>query len=234
MKQLTFNNKKSYDDLGIILESYTINPPSKKKIKESVPFMNGSYDFSTVGSNGEIVYTERDIQVNFNLHARSKSELYNKYSEALEWALGVGQASLIFEDSPDVYWLAEVEEAPSFEEVLSRNGKLQIRFVAEPFKIGTEVEGDKIWDTFNFETDYLQETEFEVNGILVTTIYNPGRTVVPQVNTSVPMSITANGYTLTTISGSNKDYRFKFKNGANTVTINGSGTVKIFFRKELL
>ena len=31
---------------------------AKKKIKETVPFMNGYYDFSTIGSNGEIMYEE--------------------------------------------------------------------------------------------------------------------------------------------------------------------------------
>lgn len=234
MKQITFNNRKSYDDFGFTIESYSIQPPSKKKIKEAVPFMNGSYDFSTVGSSGEIVYTERDISLVLNLHGKSRAHLLQKYSEALEWLIGTGKSPLIISDIPDVFFSAEVENAPSFETVLKRNGKLGIVFVADPFKSGNEYEGDKLWDTFNFETDYLQDTVFTVGGSRTATIYNPGRTVIPVINCSAAMTVKANGYTLNCSKGDNRDYRLKLLNGANTVTINGTGTVKINFRKELL
>jgi hypothetical protein len=44
---ITYNNKHSFNDLGLtVLNTRGIETPSKIKITETVPFMNGSYDFS--------------------------------------------------------------------------------------------------------------------------------------------------------------------------------------------
>jgi predicted phage tail component-like protein len=235
MSQVIFNSKKSLTDLDIQLESFSIQPPSKKKIKVPVPFMNSSYDFSTVGSSGEIVYTDRIIKTRFNLRRKNRGTLYNKYSEVLAWLLDVGQRQLIFTDMPDCYYLAEVENAPSFEEIAKRAGIMEIEFIAVPFKYGVSVEGsEQLWDTFNFETGYLQETMFEVLGTKSVTIYNPGREVVPIINCNSNMICLINSYSVGFVAGDNKDYNFKLANGANTVVITGIGTIKFIFRKELL
>lgn len=232
--QVMFNGKKSYDDFQLGFESVNIQPPSKKKIKESVPFMNGSYDFSTVGSNGEIVYGERVIKVRFNLFEKNRGALYVKYSQVLEWLLGAGQAELIFTDMPDTYFLAEVEEAPDFEEVVKRLGKLEVTFIAEPFRYGVNYEGSDIWDTFNFETDYVQNTEFDITDSATVTIYNPGRPVIPTINVNAAMFVTLNNYTVALQQGDNVDRNFMLLPGANTIDIIGTGHIKFIFRKVLL
>jgi predicted phage tail component-like protein len=235
MIQIIFNGKKNFTDLNIGLESFNIQPPSKNKIKISVPFMNGNYDFSTVGSNGGITYTDRIIKVKFNLKALNRGYLYNKYSEVLQWLIGTGQQQLIFTDMPDCYYLAEVENAPSFDEVIRRAGIMEVEFIAKPFKYGVSIEGtEQLWDTFNFEVDYLQETEFDVVETKTITIYNPGREIIPTVNCSSSMTCLLNGYTANFILGDNKDYSFRLANGANSILITGTGTIKFIFRKELL
>jgi predicted phage tail component-like protein len=235
MIQVIFNGKKSYNDLKIETEFVDIQPPSKKKIKDSVPFMHGSYDFSTVGSSGEQVYNERIIRAKFNItKSTSRATLYNKYSEVLEWLLEAGKSQLIFTDMPDCFYFAEVENAPSFEEVLRKYGRMEVEFIAEPFKYGVDYEGEKLWDTFNFETDYLQDTEFDVVGSKTVTIYNPGRVVVPTINVNSTMAATLNGYTTNLTSGNNKDWKFKLQTGINNITINGTGHIKFIFRKEML
>lgn len=234
MIQVIFNNKKSWDDFQLGLESFSIQPPSKKKIKEAVPFMNGSYDFSTVGSNGEIVYSERTIKTNFYIAEKNRSLLYIKYSEVMEWLLGSGQSELIFTDMPDTYFLAEVENAPSFEELIRRLGHLDVEFVAEPFRYGVDYEGVKLWDSFNFETDYLQDTEFDVASSATATIYNPGRPVIPIINVNAAMFVTLNNYTVSFQQGDNIDRNFILLPGANVIDINGTGHIKFLFRKVLL
>lgn len=230
-----FNGKKSYDDFQLGLESISIQPPSKKKIKESVPFMNGSYDFSTIGSSGEPVYSERSIKVKFNLFEKNRNFLYIKYSNVLEWLLDAGQAQLIFTDMPNYYYLAEVENAPSFEEVISRLGIMEIEFVAEPFKYGIDYEGDgKLWDTFCFDTDALQDSIFNVNGSITRTIINTGRVIIPQVIVSSNMSCTTNGYTANFTTIKDTDYKFKLQPGENNITISGTGNIEFRFRKEVL
>lgn len=236
MIQVIFNGKKSYTDLHIIVESFSIGAPSKKKIKEPVPFMNGDgYDFSTVGSNGEMVYSSRPIKIRFNLEEKNRSDLWDKYSEALEWLLGTGQQQLIFTDMADCYYLAEVENAPSFNTVVKKAGIMEVDFIADPFKYGVSVEGsEQMWDTFNFNTDYMQDTEFDIIGSKTVQIYNPGRKVSPAVNCNANFSVTANGYTANFIKGDNNDWLFYLISGMNTIQITGTGHIAFNFRKEML
>lgn len=234
MTQVIFNDKYNWDDMGIKIESISLQPPSKKKIKATVPFMHSSYDFSTVGSNGEIVFTERLINIRFLFIERNLYALYSKYSQILEWLLGVGQSQLVFTDVIDTYYLAEAEEAPSFEEVVSKIGRMDVKFIAEPFRYGVNLEGSDIWDTFNFETDYAQITEFDVTDSKTVTLYNPGRPVSPTINVDAPMVAMVNNYTISLQQGDNVDRNFILQPGANIVDIIGTGHIEFLFRKVLL
>lgn len=229
----SFNDKNSYDDYGLIMESKVIQPPSKKKIKVSIPFMNSSYDFSTVGSNGEITYEQRSITVVLLLPTSSKEQLHILYSNILEWLQDVGQSQLIFGDIIDYYFLGEIEAASTFEEI-TIFGKLTITFVAEPFKTGINLEGSDIWDTFNFETDVLQDVEFDVIGSKQVNIINVGRLVCPTINVNAAMSLIFNSKTYNLVVGDNKIYSLKLLNGDNNIAINGTGHINFIFRKVIL
>ena len=56
---ITLNNKHSYNDFGLRIISRDIDSPAKKKIKASVPFINGDYDFSLI--YGDQVYENRTL-----------------------------------------------------------------------------------------------------------------------------------------------------------------------------
>lgn len=230
---ITFNGKKESEIDGVIVIDRVISTPSKKKIKVSVPFMNSSYDFSTVGSNGEITYNQRDINITFAIKAISKDHLQVKYSKVMEWLQDTGQQQLIFDDIPDYYFLAEVETSSSLDEVLNF-GRLEVKFVAEPFKTGVNLEGSDIWDTFNFEEDIVQDVEFDVVGTKVVNIYNPGRPVMPVMDANSVMSIEFNLKTYNLGIGYNKAYDLKLQNSYNTITINGTGNIKFLFRKQVI
>lgn len=231
MRGFKFNGKHSYSDYKVLLEKRTIFSPAKKKIKIDVPYMNGSYDFSTVATNGEIILDERKIEIQIGFKARSKEHLQVLYSNVLEWLLDTGRQQLIFDDMKDYYFIAEVEGSSDFEEVL-RIGKMKITFISQPLKIGVDYAGNNIWDTFNFEEDYLQDNEFDVTGTLTITLYNSSRAVSPIINTNVNMSMEYNSKTYNLVSGDNKFYDFKLANGANSIIINGNGHIKFLFRKE--
>jgi predicted phage tail component-like protein len=231
---LIFNNKKSFDDFKLFLENFNISAPSKKKIKESVPFMNGSYDFSTVGSNGETVYEERTIKVRFNLKEKDRNGLYNRYSSVLEWLMGSGQSKIIFTDMPGYYFLGEVESAPDFEEVVRRRGILEVEFVCDPYKYGIGNYGDLLWNDVDFYApDYIQQTSFTVSGAKTVNIGIPGsHTIVPKVVCNSNMICTVNGYTTTFTSNKSLDWQFKLKPGLNNIQISGTGSIDFQFQKE--
>ncbi len=232
-KGFKFNNKHSYSDYKLLLEKKTILPPAKKKIKIDIPFMNGSYDFSTVATNGEAVFEERKIEVLFGFKASSKEQLYIIYSKISAWLFDTGRQQLIFDDIPDYYFIAEVEGVSDFEETL-RIGKMKVVFIAQPFKIGINLEGSDIWDTFNFEEDVVQDTEFNVTESPTINIINVGRPITPIINVNASMSLIFNSKTYNLAIGDNKFYDLKLANGDNNITINGTGTIKFIFRKEVL
>lgn len=236
LSNLTFNNKNSYSDFNITIEKVSIQSPSKKKIKDSVPYRNGSYDFSTVGSNGEIIYNERELKINFNLKCKNKLELYSKYTSTLEWLLGSPKSKLTFNFIPGYYFLGEVENSPTFEEVLQRAGRLEVIFVCDPFKYGTELAGELLWDNIDFNLpDYIQETNFDAVGNKTVTLYVSGsHSIVPKVVTNSSMSCTLNNYTAVFDSNKNTDYQFKLLPGENVITINGTGNIDFQFRKKVL
>ena len=233
LRGFKFNGKHNYKDLGVIMHSRSIQPPPKKKIKESVPFMNGSYDFSTVGSNGEIVYGEREITVVLGLPSTSKEQLQILYSKILEWISDSGQCQLIFDDVIDYYYMAEVENASSFEEAVTF-GRLSITFVAEPFKTSVNYISDDIWDTFNFEEDISQNVEFDVTNSISVMIYNVGRGIVPTVSCSSAMTVTLLGLTYNLVEGNNTLYALSLSHGENRMTVTGNGHIKFLFRKKVL
>lgn len=233
MRGLTYNGKHNYKDFSLIMESKKIQPPAKKKIKQEVPFMNGTYDFSTVATNGEPIYGERQIEVMMVLPTRSKEKLHILYSQVLEWLVDTGRQQLIFDDICDYYFEAEVEGISNFEEII-RIGRLKIAFTAQPFKTGVNLEGTDIWDTFNFEVDISQDTEFNINGSKIVNIINVGRAISPIINVSSNMSITYNNKSYSLAKGDNKLYGLKLQSGDNSIVVNGTGDIKFIFRKEVL
>ena len=232
LRGMTFNGKHN-NSFNIVMESKSIQSPSKKKVKDSVPFMNGSYDFSTIATNGEIAYSEREITVTFGLPEETKEKLQVLYSNVLEWLVDVGKQKLIFDDIKDYYFMAEVEESTSFEQTMEF-GKLEVKFVAEPFKYSIDYVGVNIWDTFNFEQDYLQDVAYDISGSRVITIYNPGRTVRPVINCTAAMTLIQNGKSYSLSVGDNKPYGYYMNTLSNTMTINGTGRITFTFRKESL
>lgn len=235
MNEIIFNGQKCYTDFKTILNYFKPQPPEPKIIKSSVPFMNGKYDFSTIGTNGELVYDERKISCSLQFVGTTRGELYVKYSQVLSWLLDSGKQQLIYTAEPDYYYLAKVETAPSWDLFLT-SGIFVFDFIADPFKYSTDLEGGEniLWDTFNFETDVLQPSIFTIVGGQTITWINTGRIVTPILNVSSNMTVVINGVSFNLTTGDNINYRFKFIPGNNTIVVTGTGTLTIKVRKEVL
>lgn len=236
MNEIIFNGKSNYKDLNTILNYFKPQPPAPKIIKDSVIGMNSYYDFSTVASNGEIVYDDRKINCSITYaECSSRSVLMKKYTEILEWLLS-GKHDLIYTGESDMKYIAQIEEAPSFDIFAVSGGTLQVTFIAEPYKKGIDFYGNLLWDDIDFELpDYIQDTKFQVSGTKTITLYNPGsHGVTPIVLCDSNMTCTLNGYTTTFTVGNSVDYSFKLQNGANIINIRGNGYIEFNFRKEVL
>lgn len=225
------DNKHSFRDYGLTIASRSIGIPKKNKIKETVPYMNGSYDFSNI--YGEQTYSDRVIEYRFNIVGSNKINMNMLKINVLDWLFSGPKTQLYDDTFPDLYFMAECEEA-NFDEN-NIDGQLTAKFVAYPFKLSNKNEGDDIWDTFNFELDMVQDTHFTVNGYSSVKITNLGAVgIVPSVKCSSNFEVIKGNTTYLFGSGVTKDWRFKLDKGINTFIIKGTGTIEFIFRKEVL
>lgn len=225
------NNKHSFDDFGLTIKSKKIGNPKKNKIKEEVPFMNGSYDFSLL--YGEQTYSERQLEYTFNLNERNKIAMNIKKMQVLEWLNDRGKQPLYDDTIPGFYFLAEVEDDDFSEE--GSNGEITVTFNAYPYKISSRNDGHDIWDDFNFELDMVQDTIFEVNGTKDIILYNNGAIGInPTVICSNDIEVTKGNSIYKFKPGEAKAWAFKLDKGLNTLTIKGTGTIEFKWCKEVL
>ena len=233
MYGITYNNKHSFNDLGLtVLNTRVIETPSKIKITETIPFSNITYDFSNLyGGN---CYTERQLEYEFLIKARNSTELEFKRMEVDQWLLSSNSKTPLIDDNlPGYYYNAECIST-EFEDI-NNIGKLKAVFTAYPFKISSEYEGNNLWDSFNFELDVLQDTKFTVNGTSSVSIYNSSVIdIEPEIIASNGFEITLDNKKYTVEAGVSKDYRFKLKSGINNLTLKGNGIIEFRFRKEVL
>lgn len=232
MNEIIFNGKSSYKDLGVILTYFKPQPPEPKVIKQDVPFINGSYDFSKL--YGEIFYNERVINCKLQFKVRDERILYGKYSEVIEWLLGSSNSKLIYTGEPYMYYIASVTKAPTWDNFL-KIGSLDIEFTAYPFKFGKYDEGNIPWDNFNFELDYMQETKFDVSESKSISIINSSsKKITPTVICSSEFDVIKDSTTYKFNAGTTKDWRFILDKGKNNLILNGTGNIEFVFRKEVL
>lgn len=232
---ITLNNLHSYKDFGLIITDRDITTPSKIKIKKSVPFLNGYYDFSDI--NGSECYDERTLKYTCLLKCNNIRQFEYKYMNILKWVTQGKKKPLRDDFLKGYYFLAECEgnvECKRFDSN-KKYGYITITFTAYPFKIGESYEGNNLWDDFNFELDVLQDTNFNISGSNNVSIYNNSSTnITPTVICSNNMEVIKNSVTYKFNTGTSKDYRFELFVGENDMVIKGNGSIEFKFRKEVL
>lgn len=225
------NNKHSFRDFGLTIATKNISTPKKIKIKEEVPFMSGTYDFSMI--YGEQTYEERDLVYTFNLITDSKVLLNIKVAEVAEWLLNGGPTELYDDVMVGYHFNAECIDF-SFDEKRI-DGQITAKFKAYPFKIHSNYEGRDIWDEFNFELDMAQDTGFDVAGSKKVNVVNQGSVkVIPQVICTAPFDVIKNNITYKFVAGTTTDFRFELDKGDNNLELIGNGNIKFNFRREIL
>lgn len=229
---ITFNNRYSCD-LGIEVMERKNNTPSKIKITETVPFLNGSYDFSSL--YGSQCYEERELEYTFLIVDSERESLQLRKIDIENWLNNTnGKVELIDDSIKNFYYLAECIDI-DWDESL-RHSEFTVKFKAYPFKISTKLEGNEmLWDEFCFYTDILQETRFEIEGKRNIIISNASAIEIqPSIYVSGNININHRGKVYMLTTGTYDDYTFMLAIGDNAMEVNGKGTIEFKFRKEVL
>lgn len=232
MNGVTFGDKHSYRDWGLILKSRpVISPPSPKTLYIDIPGSDGVLDL-TESLTGDVKFENRTITCEFNV-IDNRKRWSNIYSEILDYLHGQRMKIMLDED-PTYYYVGrcQVNEWKS-DKVTSL---ITIEGNVEPYKL--EVCGsldDWEWDSFNFETGIIRQwKDLTVEDSLTITVVGTRKTVVPsfivQSNDGSGMTVTFDGRTYNLSDGVNRVVNINIKQETQTLVFTGNGTVSIDYR----
>ena len=213
MNTVKFDNKDSYKDLGLLLQTKTRPKPAPKYNYVSLPARNGDLDLTE--AFGDVIYNNLKYPLEFYLVDKIKN-WDTKLSE-LTALLHGKKLKVTFSDDPNYYYVGRVtiNELSSDRAV----GLLSIDCNFEPYK-------------------YKQEetvVEYEVAAGNNYEFINSRMPVVPILELSQAMIIKFNDTSYSLNAGLQKALGIEFKEGVNVISVQeGTGTLKVTYREGAL
>lgn len=226
-------------DLGLeTLVDRSIGLPNRRPITVPLPYSNKVLDLSSYYE--ETLFEERTLQYDFQLPwFDSKIALNDFFGRLQRWLYKTnGKVPLVDGADPTHYYLAEVVNAPTRDEMLT-TGNITVSFTAYPFRIERAAAGDDNWDTFDFENGIAQSTVFKVTDNKAITLINISQTeIIPAIKSSSPMTISDGTTSYDFAAGeddqANAAYQLTLKVGANQFLISGTGTAEFIWHNEVI
>lgn len=222
LDQLKIGTKSSYDDFGASLAERAISAPSKKEIKETVPFSNLTYDFSKI--NGELYWEERELKCVFEIIAESPEELERKKTAFSGWVMNVMNEDIHDPYVPDFHYYGTFSEMDFADEDCVEKTTATVTFKAYPYKIANE------------RTVY----EFSVPAGQTKTVSlenDSAHRLAPIVKTDYALTITKDGSSYVFSAGTSSDKIFTLAVGENTMEVYNAGAeetnVEVYFYREV-
>lgn len=223
----TIGEKHTYRDWGLRWISCNTPMPDVQVNEITVPGRDGVIDL-TESLTGEPLYHNRTVELVFD--ARGIIDDWQQlYSEIAAYCHGK-QFKIILDTDPDYYYYGRI--AVNTTKNSRQNGTLTITAGAEPYKYELKHSAeDWEWDSFHFITGIIRGYKnIPVCGSKALTVIGTGKTIVPSIECSAPMTITSNGVPYYLKAGNNKNPEVKIFPGENRLSFTGNGVVSIQLR----
>lgn len=216
MDGIQIKNIHSYRDLGLHIAARNIGLPEKKSIRETVPFMNGYYDFTAL--NGAPAWGEREIEYTFDVTGDTPQEAESNVEKVLDWLCNVHDEDIFDDTLTGKHWHGSYKEcSPAYDD----SGdliELTVIFVVYPFKIA------------NSPTTY----SYTDAGTYRVRIENKGMAVAPYVSCNGTVAIQIGSYVTSVPDTSGTQLEIDLERGWNTVVIANEGAMKFYYYEEVL
>ena len=226
----TFGNYNSTEN-GMFLISRDAPTPSSKDIIETVPYMQGVYDFSMLENdryfdNRKITYQVILFEKEYENRKLPEQELKRKLMP-----LGVQ----VLYDTHDYgyHWLGKCESIVVEDDTDKNILTATIIFDCYPMAIVNSMEGEDIWDEVYFPRWVFQQTKYTVNGSERIDLFNIGSTsIMPKIIVSSEFTIESANNTITLPKGTYTDSELILGIGENIFMVTGNGTIEFQFNRE--
>ena len=207
MNQIKLGTKLSYDDWGIILNSFKVGEAEVKSAFVDIPFGDGALDL-TESLTGKVTYGNRDCEFIFTF-PQPRSEWETIKRDIMQTIHGK-KLNITTPDAPDCYLIARC--SASFE-IRDRLGVLKVKAITEPY--------------FYKNVPTQTTTVIPVGGSTVVNFTNASKSVIPTFTVNATTTITFKGTPHVVNAGTHKLTDIIFTYGANSVTFAGTATKTI-------
>lgn len=210
---IRINDLHSFHDFGLYLNYRNVGLPEKKSLRETVPYMNGYYDFSAL--NGAPAWNERRIDYAFDVIEDSPQELEREITRILDWLCNVHDADIFDDTLTRFHWHGSYDSCDVNYDDSGEQAEIKVSFVVHPFKIADD------------PTEYTMTAGTHK-------IVNLGMAVAPYVFSNASAAIQIGTYVSSIPANEEIQLEIDLARGDNTIIVAGDGTVKIGFYEEVL
>lgn len=203
MKGINFGDFHSYRDFSLILSQKIIGTPSPKTETIDIPGGDGVLDLTEVF--GEVKYNNRNLSFEFSSMV-PQSDFMNQFSHIQDTLHGQ-KMQIVLDDDPEWYYIGRISVS---EWKAEKNiGKLKIECDCEPWKY-------KAAETV---------ISVPISGTEIVVLSNSRKRVVPVITTTASFTFSWGSYSRAISAGTFQIPELELKEGNNTITVSGTGTV---------
>lgn len=202
----------SYRDFDVYIKHRNISLPQKKTIRETVPFMNGFYEFSAL--NGAPAWGERTIEYVFDIVGETPQDTEENLEKILDWLCNVYDEDIFDDTLTHKHWHGSYETSkPGYDES-GELVELSVTFVVHPFKIADE------------PIEHVMAAGSYV-------ITNMGMAVAPIVSSNAAAAIQIGNYVSSIPANVEYKLEIDLQRGKNAIMVTGAGTVRLKYYEEV-
>lgn len=208
--------------------------PEENEIIESVPGMQGVYDFSM--QFGERTFTNREITYQVMLFEKNYPTRKYAEQEIKRQLMPLGIQPLYDSHDNGYHWLGKCKSVAVEDDEEKGTLSCSVVFDCYPFAIYDNTEGSDIWDDVYFPHWIFQETKYSVNGSQSISLFNIGsKSAECELIVTGTVNVSGNFGTLNLTAGNYKDTQLVLAMGDNKLTLSGNGTIEFkFYREEMI
>lgn len=210
---VTFDDLHSYDDLSLVLNSKTIEPPTPKTETVDIPGADGELDFTEFF--GEVKFKNRKLAFNFSYIGLAST--FTTELSAIQTALHGKKMKICLDDDPDYYYVGRVTVGTW----TTQKGYFTIEITAncEPYKYAQTV------------TVVSNEVEDELEIMLE----NSRKSVIPKISTTGAITIAWDGASASLSAGNDQIIEdLILREGMTVVTVTGNAEVTFKYQEGAL
>ena len=208
---ITINGRHSFRDFGLYIREKKIGLPDKRIIQDSVPYMNGSYDFTAM--SGAATWGNREISYAFDILADSEQAMNRQRDGILNWLMNAHDTDIFDDAMPGWHFHGSYSDGEiSDEEELS---ELTVKFTCHPFRIAE------------------LETAIRL-GAGDSVIEYAGQAVAAYIFCTEPGSVTLNGMTQSFMANVRTELAALMAHGVNTISLTTTGNATLYYTEEVL